>query len=256
MSKTLILSDLHLGAVNAQADAQLAVLHSDFDHLIINGDTVDHYDFRRFTPKHWAVLNRLRTIAQERDLVLLRGNHDWKSTLSDDPNAGFRLLEHVLGVPMIDQHEIRVGRRKYLILHGDQFDTTMNLSSIGDAADFIYRRVQTISRGTARWLKAASKLVCGVVEQVKRRACSYARAHRYEGVIAGHTHFCCDEAVGDMHYLNTGCWVEQPCTYLLLEGEDIELRQWRLSNESPIIVPARSRPKILWPSEANYTEAV
>lgn len=236
MPKTLILSDLHLGASNAQTDLQLAVLHSDFDRLILNGDTVDHYDFRRFTPDHWAVLNRLRFVARERELILLRGNHDCKLPFVNDPNANHCLLEHLLGTEMLDQYELKAGSRKYLLLHGDQFDTTMNLTFIGEVADWVYRRVQKVSKGAARWLKAQSKLVCGVVEQVKQKACSYAKAHRYQGVIVGHTHFYCDETFGGIHYLNTGCWVERPCTYVEIDNGELNLRHWQAQETKPELV--------------------
>jgi UDP-2,3-diacylglucosamine pyrophosphatase LpxH len=255
MSKTIILSDLHLGALNAQTSAQLAILHSDFDRLILNGDTVDHYDFRRFTPDHWAVLNRLRAVARERELIVVRGNHDWKGALTGDPNAAYRLLEHVLQARLVDYFELSVGQRSYLVLHGDQFDTTMNLSTIGDAADYFYRHVQQVSRGAARWLKAASKLVCGVVEQVKQKACARAQALGHAGAIVGHTHFCCDEMVAGVHYLNCGCWVEQPCSYVAVEDGDIALCRWPAPAEAPVLF-LPPRPSFAWPAEATYAEAV
>lgn len=250
MLKTLILSDLHLGASNAQTEAQLEVLHSRFDRLILNGDTVDHYDFRRFTPCHWAVLNRLKSISEERELVLIRGNHDCKLPFTQNPNSSFRLLEHLLGTRMVDEFELPLGRRRFLVLHGDQFDKTMNLSVVGEAADFVYRRVQKVSHSTARWLKAASKLVCGVVEQVKHRACSYARTKQLQGVIVGHTHFCCDEMVDGVRYLNCGSWVEQPCTYIMVEGDDVELRRWPLAASSKAATERRPLFEPAWTCDA------
>ena len=48
---TLIVSDLHLGACNSRADLVAGLLDSDFDRLVLNGDTVDSPDPRRFRPR-------------------------------------------------------------------------------------------------------------------------------------------------------------------------------------------------------------
>jgi len=73
MSKTLIVSDIHLGARNSQAAALAALLQTEFDCLILNGDVVDHLNFERFRPTDWAVLAELRRVARERELILIRG---------------------------------------------------------------------------------------------------------------------------------------------------------------------------------------
>jgi hypothetical protein len=32
--------------------------------------------------------------------------------------------------------------------------------------------------------------------------------------------------INGIHYLNTGCWVDWPCSYVLVEGGDARLMHW------------------------------
>jgi hypothetical protein len=64
------------------------------------------------------------------------------------------------------------------------------------------------------------------VEFVKRRSVKYAKFRQYDGIIAGHTHFSDDEWIDDVHYLNTGCWVDWPCTYVRIKKDQIRLYLW------------------------------
>src|SRR6185369_4558102 len=98
----------------------------DFDRLILNGDTIDSLDFRRFRRWDWNILELLQTIARQRELVLIRGNHDG----AGDPEGGggLAVLPHLLGVPMIEEYEVETAEGRLLVLHGDQFDRTLNMT--------------------------------------------------------------------------------------------------------------------------------
>src|SRR6266849_5968259 len=80
---TILISDIHLGARNNRTDLLGELLRGDFDRLILNGDTVDSVDFRRFRARDWRIVEQLRSIAKERELVLIRGNHDGRSAALD-----------------------------------------------------------------------------------------------------------------------------------------------------------------------------
>jgi UDP-2,3-diacylglucosamine pyrophosphatase LpxH len=226
MSTTLIVSDIHLGARNSQGEALAELLHTDFDRLILNGDTVDHLNFRRFRGVDWAVLAQLRRIARERELILIRGNHDGDRRTWDYELGPLDVLAELLEADLREEYVLRVGRRRYLILHGDQFDRTLNLTWVGDAADSCYRMVQSCSRPFARWLKGRVKQWGGVIRHVRHGAFEHARRHRCDGIITGHTHFFEEAWLDGIHYLNTGCWVDWPCTYLQTTGETIRLCHW------------------------------
>ena len=128
-----------------------------------------------------------------------------------------------------------VGAKRYLVVHGDQFDGTMNMTWLGDVADWCYRGIQQLSMPLAHWVKGASKHLCGVVEAVQRRGVEFARQRGYSGIIVGHTHFCRDEYLEDLHYLNTGCWVDWPFTYVRVSADVAVLCHW-----------GQAAPQLVW----------
>jgi UDP-2,3-diacylglucosamine pyrophosphatase LpxH len=237
---TILVSDIHLGARNHRTDLLAELLRSDYDRLILNGDTVDRLDFRRFRPDDWRIIDQLRTLAHQRELVLIRGNHDGVAplTLPSPPFPGgegrvrgaefgsLDALAHLLDAEWYEEYELQVGADRYLVLHGDQFDRTLNLSWIGDAADWFYRQAQRGSSRFARFLKGRVKHWGGVVDCVRYGAVRAALERGYAGVITGHTHFCHDEIIDGVHYLNTGCWVDWPCSYVVVRGGDARLMFW------------------------------
>jgi UDP-2,3-diacylglucosamine pyrophosphatase LpxH len=225
--RTVIVSDLHLGARNSQRAALLAFLRQTAcDRLILNGDTIDHVNFRRFTPDDWAVLKALQACARARELVLLRGNHEGPVHPGPGELAPLDLLANLLGVPHHEDYALWVGRRKYLVLHGDVYDYTLNVTWVGHAADAFYRQVQRVSRPTARWLKMRVKHWGGVTRAVQAGAVARAAAEGYDGVVTGHTHFAAEAEVAGVHYLNTGCWTEEHCGYVEVSGARIRLGHW------------------------------
>jgi UDP-2,3-diacylglucosamine pyrophosphatase LpxH len=231
METTLIISDIHLGACNSEGEALIALLQGQFDRLVLNGDTVDHLNFRRFRPVDWEVIEQLQAVSCERELVVIRGNHD--ARCHSDGDAGqLDLLGRLLDVEVREEYSLQVGRRNYLVLHGDQFDDSMNLTRLGNMADSCYRTLQRLNRPAAKWAKHAVKRWSGAAVQVPQRAIAYARHHGYAGVIVGHTHFSGDEFLDGTHYLNTGCWVDWPCTYVAAEDGRIQLRSW--ANRKPV----------------------
>jgi len=225
---TLIISDLHLGARNSRTDVLSQLLRSDFDQLILNGDTVNSLNFDRFRRADWRIVEELKAVGRERDLVLIRGNHDGQA--DDDAAAGFGsldVLSDLLGVEMHEEYELSLADGRYLVLHGDQFDRTLNLTWVGHTADWCYSRIQSMSRPTARWLKGRVKHWGGVVASVKRGAIPYARERGCVGVITGHTHYFDDDVSADgFRYMNTGCWVDQPCSYIRIEHGHARLAHW------------------------------
>src|SRR5207244_6915123 len=172
------------------------------------------------------ILPQMMSIVRERQLILMRGNHEGMPLVSAPAFGPLHVLDRLLGTRRREELRLVIGGRRYLMFHGDRFDRTLRMTWIGDVADAIYNRVQHCSRSLARWLKRRSKDWCGVVSSVRRGAVEYARQNQCNGVIMGHTHFAEDEVVHGIHYLNTGCWVEQPCTYLRIEDNQIRLCQW------------------------------
>ena len=222
---TLVLSDLHLGATNSRTDLLAELLDGDFDRLVLNGDTVDRPDPSRLRARDRDVVRRLKAIGRERELIVVRGNHDELPGPTNE-RGSTRFLSELLETEVHDEYALDVGGERYLVVHGDRFDTTMNLTWVGDAADWCYRGLQRFNRPTAHLVKRASKHVCGVVASVRRGALAYAAANGFDGVITGHTHFWHDGDADGLRYLNTGCWVDWPCSYVRVSGGAARVRHW------------------------------
>jgi UDP-2,3-diacylglucosamine pyrophosphatase LpxH len=226
METTLIISDLHLGAHNSRADQVTELLRTDFQRLILNGDTLDDLNFERFRLTHWAALEQLRRTARRCELILIRGNHEASHAASAQQSSRIDVLANMLGVAVREEYQLCVGKRRYLICHGDRFDQTLRMTWVGDLADWFYARIQECSRPLAHWLKGRVKKWGGVLGSVRDGALAYARQNHCDGIILGHTHYSADEMHDGIHYLNSGCWVDSPCSYIRADGSAIELCQW------------------------------
>jgi len=224
--KTLVLSDLHLGSKNSHTHQILEVLErNSFDRLVLNGDTVHSLNLKKFKCRHWRVLDKLRVVGKSRELILLRGNHDYKA---QDACEGFGpqgVLPALLGVPMREDFKLEVDGRPYLVLHGDRFDPTLNYKLVSEMAGFCYGLSNKLNKKLAKWMKKKSKRWSGVLKMVRARSSEYARSEGFDGIVTGHTHFAEDMLVGDVHYVNSGCWTEPPCAYVLADPLRISLHE-------------------------------
>jgi UDP-2,3-diacylglucosamine pyrophosphatase LpxH len=222
---TAIMSDLHLGSRNCQAGLISEFLESRFDRLILNGDTVNSLNFKKLKAGHWKILDRIRNLARQREVILIRGNHDacWRQELGLGPQ---QVLSALLELPLHEEYLLELPAGHYLVMHGDRFDPTLQWPILTDTADWCYHAVQKVNKKAAKWLKRKVKRMGGVVEIVKRQAVHYAKSRGCQGVITGHTHFCDDEWIDGIHYLNSGCWVDTAGSYVRIEETDVRLCHW------------------------------
>src|SRR5580700_7866893 len=118
--RTLFLSDIHLGSKGCQADQLLDFLrYYDANIIYLVGDIVDGWQLKSgwyWPQSHNDVIQKLlRKARQGARLIYIPGNHD--EFLRDYFGT------HFGGVVVTEQatHTAADGRR-YVVLHGDQFD--------------------------------------------------------------------------------------------------------------------------------------
>jgi UDP-2,3-diacylglucosamine pyrophosphatase LpxH len=225
--RTLILSDLHLGSKNSHTHQLLETLTREpCDRVILNGDTINSLNLRKFKDRHWRVLDKLREMAKSREVVLVRGNHDYDPRAECNGCYGpHQVLPTLLGVPMVEEYKLAVGSRSYLVMHGDRFDPTLNYTLVSEMAGWCYEVSQKLNKKLAKWLKKKSKRWTGVLEWVRSRSVEHARKQGFEGIVTGHTHFADDLHIDGMHYVNSGCWTEPPCAYLVADSAKVSLHE-------------------------------
>jgi len=219
---TLFLSDIHLGTVDSKADEVVEFLkHIRCRKLVLNGDIIDGWALQRggkWRSSHSRVIRKLLKMTEHDDteLIYLRGNHD---------DILERLLPLAFGrLQFLKEyiHESPNGKR-YLVVHGDGFDSVSThhkwLALLGSLGyDFLlqlnrFYNMWRAWRGKeyfsfSQMVKAKVKSAVCFVNRYEDLLQNLARHKQCDGIICGHIHTPEDKQIGDVHYLNSGDWVE------------------------------------------------
>ena len=220
--RTVILSDVHLGTYDCKAlEVNHFLKYTRCDKLILNGDIIDGWRLKQaaYWPKSHTRFIRLVLKKLEKrgtQVIYLRGNHD--DILAKFIPVRFENLEIVED----HVHETADGKR-YFVLHGDVFDTvTKNFVFLAYLGDWGYRALMRLNRLYNQWrawrgkeyysiskaIKARVKQAVNHVSNFEEHIAELAKSRGCSGVMCGHIHTAADRMMGDIHYLNSGDWVE------------------------------------------------
>ena len=219
--RTVILSDVHLGTPDSKVrEVNHFLRHTRCEKLILNGDIIDGWQLTRrgqWTKAHTRFVRIVLKKLEKRDteVIYLRGNHD-------DILASFLPLEFE-NLRIVEEHVHESPRGRYLVLHGDVFDTvTKNFVWLAHLGDWGYSFLLRLNRAYNAWrtwrgkeywslskaIKARVKEAVSHVSDFEDHIAQLARERGCTGVMCGHIHTAADKMVGDIHYLNSGDWVE------------------------------------------------
>src|SRR5690606_4909814 len=137
-------------------------------------------------------------------------------------------------------HETADGKR-YIVMHGDEFDVVVRyakwLAFLGDRSyqmalwtnapiNWVRKRLGFEYWSLSNYLKLRVKSAVNFIGEFERKLSNEAQRREADGVICGHIHHAASRNFDDIHYLNTGDWVES-CT-AICETEDghFELIRW------------------------------
>ncbi|MER2535113.1 MAG: UDP-2,3-diacylglucosamine diphosphatase [Thauera sp.] len=237
--RTLFISDVHLGTKGCQAPMLLDFLaRHDADTIYLIGDIVDGWRLKQgwYWPQaHNDVVQKLlRKARKGARVIYVPGNHD--EFLRDYVGM------HFGGVEVMETaiHEAADGR-KYLIMHGDVFDTVIRharwLALLGDWAygtalfvstwlNLVRRRLGFTYWSLSAWAKYKVKNAVNFIGRFEEVLVAEARRQGVDGVVCGHIHSAANRMMGGIVYVNTGDWVES-CT-AVVEHEDgrLEVIDW------------------------------
>jgi UDP-2,3-diacylglucosamine pyrophosphatase LpxH len=219
--RTAIISDVHLGTSDSKVrEVNHFLRHVRCAKLILNGDIIDGWQLTRggdWTKAHTRFVRLVLKKLEKRDteIVYLRGNHD---------DILGRFLPLVFeNLRIVEDYEHETSRGRYLVLHGDVFDTvTKNFVWLAHLGDWGYRTLLRLNRiynawrawrGKEYWslsraIKARVKEAVNHVSNFEEHIAQLARERGCVGVMCGHIHTAADKMIGDVHYLNSGDWVE------------------------------------------------
>jgi len=222
MPRTVVVSDIHLGAIPAAAERAfvgfLERVPELGDDLLINGDLFDFwFEYREVVPRgHFATLTALRALVDHGVAIrFLGGNHDaWGGSFLAD-EVGLDLVE---GPAVLD-----VGGRRAYVAHGDGLGggdwgyRLLKRASRSRVGRALFRAVHPdLGVPVARRASATGdKRAAGPGPETSRadRLAEHARRllenrEDLDLVIFGHTHRPELEEVGPgRFYLNAGDWI-------------------------------------------------
>lgn len=234
--RSIFISDLHLGSRASRAYEVCDFLknHSS-DHLFLIGDIIDGWRLKSswfFPQDHTAVIRRILKAAKRCESVYyIPGNHD--DFLRKYIEGSMVTLGNIC---IIDQYvyESKEGRR-YLVIHGDQFDGLMlNAKWIMHVGDILYSAVVWVNvhlnrfrklLGMEYWslsgfLKYRTKQAVKYIQQYEHHLIDYCKKRSYDGVICGHIHAPEIRVIDGIEYMNDGDFCDS-CTAIVetMEGE-------------------------------------
>ncbi len=219
--KTLFLSDIHLGTPDSKVDELIDFLKlTHCKRLVLNGDIVDGWQLKRgssWTDKHTKLVRTVLKKMEKEDVevIYLRGNHD---------DILERFLPINFGKLIIEQEYVhQTAHGDYLVVHGDGFDAvTTSCKFIAELGSVGYELLLRLNRLYNKWrnwqgkeyfslskaVKAKVKSAVSFVGRYEEQLQNLARARGCVGIICGHIHSPADKKIGNIHYLNSGDWVE------------------------------------------------
>ncbi len=219
--RTVFISDVHLGFRGCQAEYLLDFLNQlETDQLVLVGDIIDLWSLKRsvYWPlAHQEVLRAILRLARTgTQVVYVPGNHD----------EGFRELcgGEIAGIEVRrDFIHVAADGKRYLVLHGDDFDGAVKFSgALKHFGEFMYDVLLWIGRGVqavrrrfgfghwslATWIKNGVPDARRYIARFEHAAAHAALKHGLDGVICGHIHRPEIRDVDGIRYLNDGDWVE------------------------------------------------
>jgi UDP-2,3-diacylglucosamine pyrophosphatase LpxH len=219
----LIISDLHLGSrVSRAKEATEFLKNFEFKKLILLGDVFEDLNFNRLHSDDWKFLSLITHFSKTRKVRWVAGNHDKDLA---------KILAALTGAKVYNVYTWRYGRKKFMAIHGHQFDNFMiNNALLSLIAVKIYNFIQLIDfrdKRISRYIKRESKLWMRNSEKVAARAILYARLRGADYIFCGHTHKADQERRGKIRYFNSGCWTDIPSTYITVEGKKIEICKYQ-----------------------------
>jgi UDP-2,3-diacylglucosamine pyrophosphatase LpxH len=238
--RALFLSDIHLGSRACRAEELLSFIKDyEPEYIFLVGDIVDFWAMSRgvyWPAAHNTVVQKLLKKARHHvKVVLIPGNHD--EALREYIGSSFGDI-----VLVRDYIHTAADGRRYLLLHGDEYDQVTAyhrwVSVLGDVSYSVLVRLNrmlsllrrklgvsghwSLADYAKRSLKGALEFVYGFEESVAH----HVRRSGFDGVVCGHIHSAAIKDIGGITYINCGDWVDS-CTAVVEHSDGcMELLRW------------------------------
>lgn len=220
--RTIIISDLHLGAGGSKAEEVTNFLKSySCKKLILNGDIIDAWQLKKYgvwKRKHTMFFKRVLKMIEENKtkVIYIRGNHD-------------DFLDQIIPLRLGKHFQIRKdyilnsSEKRFYVTHGDVFDSiTTNLKWLAYLGDIGYTFLLWINKfynkyrawrglpyySLSQKIKQSVKMAVNYMSDFEEKLTELARSRDCDGVICGHIHHPAIRDINGITYMNSGDWVE------------------------------------------------
>lgn len=220
--RTIIISDIHLGAGGSKAEEVTNFLKSyTCKKLILNGDIIDAWQLKKYgvwKRKHTLFFKRVLKMIEENKtkVIYIRGNHD-------------DFLDQIIPLRLGKHFQIRKdyvlasGTQRFYVTHGDVFDSiTTHLKWLAYLGDIGYTFLLWVNkfynkyrawRGLSYYslsqrVKQSVKMAVNYMTDFEEKLTELARSRNCDGVICGHIHHPAIREIDGIKYMNSGDWVE------------------------------------------------
>ena len=233
----IIVSDLHIGSryFRHHSFEQFLDHISEDTEFILNGDIIDN-PYAKLEPVDQRILDRFGKMSLRQKVVWVRGNHD-NGYIPDN-----------LGKIQIKKHYAL--QKRLFITHGDFFDEVMPQSRVFIKTfqllhDF---RIKLGARPVhvAQYAKRWKRFYAYLRKSVMLNAVNYAAQNGFRAVTCGHTHYAEEQFVNGIRYINTGAWTERPAYYVLINDNEMRLRN--ITDSSDLLKSAKTDKRRMSPS--------
>lgn len=254
--RTIFISDVHLGTRGCRAHLLKNFLKKyECETLYLVGDIFDGWQMQRgwhWPDAHNDVVHQILKKAQKGTrVVFIPGNHD--EVMRRFPGI------HFGGIEVKDEATFVTAKgNRYLVTHGDQFDAVIAnakwLAYLGDQAYaaliWLNPKINLVRRlwsrrywSLSKWTKQQVKQAVNFIGKYEEVLSEDAKQRGYDGIICGHIHHAALRQVGDIHYVNTGDWVES-CTAIVedMNGE-LSLIDWEAHNNRMQLLQKRQKSR-------------
>lgn len=207
--KTLVLSDLHIGAKGCNPKEVTSLLKEEkVDRYILVGDIIDGWLFqkyKKFTPDQIGLIRKLLKISKDKEVIWIAGNHD-------EFLRKFIPIE-IGNIKICDEHV----ENGVWFCHGDKYDGIVKMQWLGKLGSIGYDLAIVIDRSLkkmgnkkslSKYLKDNVKAAISFMVNFENEMVRQAKKRNCHTVICGHIHKPEDKMIDGIRYVNTGDFVE------------------------------------------------
>lgn len=225
--KSVFISDVHLGCKHCNANKLHEFLKEiEAERYYLVGDIIDGWAMKNkvyWPQEHNNIIQHfLKASKKDHQVIYVTGNHDeFLREYSGTVMGNIQLVDHFIHIGVDD--------KKYLVIHGDQFDiVTMNarwlahiggwlydaMISLNSKLNWMYNKLGVSGFSLSAWAKYNVKEAVNFIGDFEKVVADAAKRRNVDGVISGHIHHANILDIDGVSYMNCGDWVES-CTAIV-----------------------------------------